>query len=93
MVKRSKSDWLSLISEFESSGESAAAFCRSKGLCAKYFSLRRRQLKGTVSNPFIPVVPPPSQGIELRINSVNLSLPVSISPDWLAQLIKGLDNA
>ena len=41
MPKRSKAEWLSLIEQHDSSGLSAAEFCRRYSIDAKYFSLRK----------------------------------------------------
>ena len=45
MIKRSKSEWLSLFEAHDRSGLPAAAFCREQKLCPKYFSLRKKQLR------------------------------------------------
>lgn len=41
---RNREAWLALFSRWESSGLRAVDFCRREGVCAKYFSLRQRQL-------------------------------------------------
>lgn len=46
MNKRTVEQWRTLFIDHASSGLTAAAFCREKGLDAKYFSLRKRQLNG-----------------------------------------------
>lgn len=54
MQIRSKEQWQQLFAEHTASGLSVRQFCRDKKLCAKYFSLRKKQLKwqGSVS-PFV----------------------------------------
>ena len=44
MVLRSKQQWLDLFDKHEASGLTAAAFCRDEGLCARYFSKRKKDL-------------------------------------------------
>ena len=44
MVLRSKKQWLDLFDKHEVSGLTAAAFCRDEGLCARYFSKRKKDL-------------------------------------------------
>ena len=44
MNKRTTEQWQALFAEQADSGLSAAAFCKARKLCPKYFSLRRRQL-------------------------------------------------
>lgn len=43
-MKRSESEWFELFDQHHQSGLSAAQFCREHQLCAKYFSLRKKQL-------------------------------------------------
>lgn len=54
MQIRSKEQWQQLFAEHAASGLSAQQFCLDKKLCAKYFSLRKKQLQwqGSVS-PFV----------------------------------------
>lgn len=49
MIKRTAAEWQTLFNEHTQSGKSAAAFCRERGLCPRYFSKRRKQL--LVSDP------------------------------------------
>ena len=53
MVKRSDDQWQALFAEQAGSGLSAAAFCKERKLCPKYFSLRRKQLaaQGVTKQP------------------------------------------
>ena len=57
MIRRGKEQWLALFEDHRRSGQSAAAFCKDNSLCAKYFSLRQRQLNVTkpkaIKTPFI----------------------------------------
>lgn len=97
MIKRSEAQWRELFEAHTRSGLSAAAFCRERKLCPKYFSLRRRQLLGVVAKPkassFVAArllaVPSP-RVIELQAGLVRLRLPESVSADWLATLVRGL---
>ena len=96
MRKRAEEDWRLLFEEHSRTGLSAAAFCRERKLCAKYFSLRKRQLGSVDSEApgrsFVPItVTKSTVGIELWVTDrLKLQLPASISPDWLVSLIKGL---
>ncbi|WP_444889309.1 IS66 family insertion sequence element accessory protein TnpA [Microbulbifer sp. DLAB2-AA] len=102
MPKRTQSEWLTLFAEHRSSGLSAAAFCREKQLCPKYFSLRRRQLKAsnptTTSDPqpFIQAIPAIAnkatgdKAIVLHGRWAELTFPSSLSPQWLATFLKAL---
>jgi len=48
MKKRSEEQWRELFEQQETSGVSAAVFCKQNDLCPKYFSLRRKQLAKVV---------------------------------------------
>ena len=100
MKRRSQAQWRALFEQQQSSGQTAAAFCRGQGLCPKYFSLRRRQLLGaavstadTVS-AFVPVVvsrPVEVSALEVRFGeALHLRVPMSVAPHWLAELLHAL---
>ncbi len=97
MARRSRQQWQSLIEEFENSQLTQTAFCKSHNLNPKYFSLKRSKLKLEKINDqavFSPVVVTPSAAmsapIELSVGSVMIKLAPSVSPDYLAQLIRSL---
>jgi len=101
MKKRTAEEWLVLFAEHEASGLSAAAFCRERGLCPKYFSLRRRQLHdrsavGAQPAAFVPVsMASPASGVAIEIRlgeGLALRVPVSVSARWLAELVHQLRN-
>ena len=110
MTRRTRTQWQALFNEYDQSGLTAAAFCREKKLCPKYFSLRRRQLntkaveiQEAAASPksFVramvsageqrsPVLIGSADEIVLCQGDWHLSLPTSISPQWLASLINSL---
>lgn len=97
MAKRSQQQWFELFKTHEQSGVSAAEFCRQHQLCAKYFSLRKRQLgwEKPAEKALLPVVIE-SKGsgsmntLQLTLGDTVLSIPRAVSPHWLSQLIKAL---
>ena len=105
MIKRSREQWEVLFSEQVASGLSAQQFCRKQSLCARYFSLRKKQLRGSAlsSLPVVPVVPgfvrvqkagvaagPDGPGrVVLRHGRSELELQ-AISPEWLSRLLVAL---
>lgn len=99
-MKRSESEWKRLFTDQLQSGLSAAAYCREHKLCAKYFSLRRRQLGfsqdvkvvKSATAAFVEVTPSASQSesIEIVQGSLHLRVPLSVSPEWLASLVTQL---
>ena len=63
MNKRTPEQWQTLFAAQQASGLSQAQFCKREGLCSKYFSLRRRQLKeaslaSQSDTPLIQLQPP-----------------------------------
>jgi len=86
MKRRTTEQWQALFAEHERSGQSAAAFCRERGLCPKYFSLRRKQLSPGPGregvSAFVPVTAPsasPAARIEIQLNNdVQLRVPTTV---------------
>ncbi len=105
MNKRSTTEWLDLFEQYSNSGLSAAAFCREHGLCSKYFSLRRKQLRGESSSavpikhktqsdagPFIPVSVRPEtiSVIVVQLGALTVNLPGNVEASWLSDFVTGL---
>lgn len=94
MKRRTRSEWLSLIAEFETSSQSQTAFCEKRAINPNYFSLRRSQLKAATSPEFIramPVASPSESGpIMLRYGNVGIQFGAGVSVTTLADLIKAL---
>lgn len=95
MKRRTRSQWLSLIHEFEQSGLTQSAFCAKRGLNAKYFSLRRMKLKAsTQQSPFVEAVVAEhqqSERVSMRYGAVTIELP-GTSVQVIAQLAKALST-
>lgn len=101
MKKRSHEEWHALFQAQQASGQNRAVFCRAHGVCPKYFSLRRRQLLGgavpaTAASVFVPVAiqrPAETMAVEVRFgDSLQLRVPTSVAPQWLAELLHALRN-
>ncbi len=94
MSRRSKQDWQELIEEQASSDLTAAAFCRKKGINAKYFSLRKSQLAKQLPSAFVPVQlstsPASTEVIRIDWQGISVILPMSLSPVWLSEFVKHL---
>jgi len=102
MVRRSQAQWQALFAEQAASGLTAAAFCRTRGMCPRYFSLRRRQLSGGVmsddtavmTSAFVPVAVPRSAetlAVEVRLGAtLSLRVPIAVSPRWLIEVLHGV---
>jgi len=101
MIKRTDSEWVSLFKLHQHSGQSAAAFCREKQLCSRYFSLRKKQLgwstqQDTVKtqpkkkSAFVRAVAGPSESITICSGGVTLKIPSTVDPHWLASVVERL---
>lgn len=92
MARRTKGEWQSLLVEHQKSGLTAAAFCRGKGLNAKYFCLRRKQFSEPDTPAFVPVQVSDAAAGAIRVdwNNAHITLPVALPPLWVANFIKQL---
>jgi len=97
MNRRTPAEWLNLFNEQEHSGQTDKAFCQERSLDVNYFKKRRKQLLDSDVMPntsaFIPVTVTRATGtlsIELKCNDVVLTIPLSIPPLWLAELVQHL---
>ncbi|RUO17972.1 IS66 family insertion sequence element accessory protein TnpA [Aliidiomarina haloalkalitolerans] len=95
-VHRTREQWRELIAEFEQSDLSQKQFCEPLGINPAYFSQRRLELQREAedSNSGFALAVPQSvnsqQTLQLRIGQTELVLPLSVSPRWVAQLVKEL---
>ena len=93
---RTREQWRALIAEFEQSALSQKDFCEPHGINPAYFSQRRLELqRDTEDNDTgfalaVPQSPATQQTLQLRIGQTELVLPLSVSPRWVAQLVKEL---
>ncbi len=94
MVKRSKEQWQALIDEQSSSGQSAAEFCKERGINDGYFSTVKYKLKKAkqTSPKFVQVTSRASihESVLLEYKGIKIRLPQSADPDWLASLLRSL---
>lgn len=102
MKKRSEEQWRELFEQQETSGVSAAVFCKQNDLCPKYFSLRRKQLTeaGKEESGFIRVSVKPkilhdasgvkAASLTLRCHASQLAFGTLPPLQWLAQLLRAL---
>jgi len=56
MSRRTIAQWRDLIAQQQSSGVSAAQFCRERSINSKYFSTRKKQLCGSAKS-FVQIAP------------------------------------
>lgn len=94
--RTTKQQWLELLDEQEKSELSIAAFCRGKGINPKNFYNHARKARQSAPNTpaFVRAqlatnIPSPAE-ITLRHGKTQLTLPASVSPQWLARLILAL---
>lgn len=93
MARLTQDQWRALIDEHAASGQTAMAFCAERGIDNKYFSTRKSQLsKPSSTRGFVAVTAKPtdSQSVQLITGVVQLRIPISVSAQWLADVIKAL---
>ena len=81
MTRRTPSEWLTLVQEFEQSGLTQTAFCAQHAINPKYFSLRRTKLlaKSRATAFVAAAVPdrlPDNVMATLHYGKVSLQIPV-----------------
>jgi hypothetical protein len=101
MVKRTPQEWRDLIQKQAESGQTATEFCAARSINPKYFSLQKNKLrihpskkprKEKPPSHFITLKPPVSaDSIALHFGALQLKIPTHISPQWLAELMRGLN--
>ena len=98
MIKRTQEQWRNLFTEHQASGLKAIDFCKQHKICPNYFSKRRSQLlntekKSTSTSAFVSVTPTTQTGtstLSLQYQQINITIPATVSPDWLATLLQQL---
>jgi len=78
MTKRRREAWAKwrrLVAQQNKSGESVAAFCRQRGLCAPHFFAWKKRLSQAAPQPFVAVEvvgggePAAGRAIEIRLEA------------------------
>ena len=97
MARLTRQQWQSLITEFETSGQTQTEFCSQRNLNPKYFSLKRSKLiaKDATDVPAFTKVklerPRVSHfAIELEVGRVTLKISQSTPAAYLADVIRAL---
>jgi len=96
MVRRTQEQWRELIELQAKSGLSATAFCADHGINAKYFSLRKQQLKqglGGKKTNFVSVKAPEAimHPIEIQIGEACIRFPISSPMQLIVDLVRALN--
>ena len=99
MVKRTKEEWRGLFAAQASSGMTERQFCLKRGLCPKYFHVRKKQLglapKAPHPSPFVqvqkapPLESPRAPSVVLRLGRCEWELR-DVSADWLVSVMAAL---
>lgn len=90
--------WRELIAQQAAGTESVAEFCQHHGLTTKSFYRRRKALREADKYQGMVAVAPPvssasTRQIAVSWRDVELALPGSVSPGWVAQLMRELADA
>ena len=90
MSQRSKAQWVELITQQQSSGLSAAEFCRRESINPKYFSMRKGLLTETGS-AFCEVTPSSISAVKATPDNIKFRvIEFDISPESLSAVLKQL---
>ncbi len=84
---RNPSQWKILIEEYQSSGQTLKAFCMAKGINAKYFSSKRRNLGYPTLSHSVKATSPPTSSSFIPIQVTHQS---STSLDQLELVFNGV---
>ena len=95
--RRTSEEWRELITQFETSGESATAFCRSRGISTSNF-YKQRGRRASASSVFVVarrVAPAATQGptasqISVQISDVVIRCDAQTSVAWVSQLVEAV---
>ncbi len=93
MSKRNKYDWPKLLKEYEDSGLTQVAFCQSKGINAKYFSLNRARILRETPDGFVKIAvssPKKHSVMSFKFSNGEFFFDTSVDPDYIASLIRAL---
>lgn len=89
--RRSAAEWHTLLTEFESSGQSVAEFCGDRDLNENYFVKRRGQWRKGLVTPFVATkISVNSAPITIQFQDVSIRCSADTSPGWLAHLVAAL---
>lgn len=95
-IVRSHEEWQQLLVEQAASHQTIRQFCHDKGIGRSTFSTWKRRLLGTPpvhpSRAFIPITVTPTitADITLTMGSAIMTLPTTVSPIWVAELLSRL---
>ena len=95
MPRRSREQWQALVDEQNSSGLTAADFCKQHNINEKYFSTVKHKLKhpsATAPSGFTRVKPthPLASVLNISYGNVQLSIPVTVEPGGLARFVQAM---
>ncbi len=99
-TRRTPDQWRKIIKDQEASGETAAAYCRTEGLCKHSFYGWRKQLaaeKQLPKNGFVEIKPQyttPSQVTHIETpTGYRLTIPLGTDTKFLRNILRALDQA
>lgn len=99
MKRREDESWLTLIQQQVDSKLSISVFCTELGLCRSQFHKKKRLLLDLSlskhDTAFVKVERPIQSSahgstIQLTHQQCRIELPLSVTPEWLANLVKAL---
>jgi len=96
-VMRSGAQWDQILADYQESGQSIRTFCKAHGIGLSSFYAHKNRASGKMPVPrtpkaFVPVTvtAAPAAGMRLVIGSATVHLPATVSPAWVAELLRSL---
>ncbi len=96
-VMRSVAQWDQILADYQESGQSIRAFCKAHGIGLSSFYTHKNRALGKTPVPralkaFVPVTvaATPPAGMRLVIKEATVHLPATVSPLWVAELLRSL---
>lgn len=84
--------WRELIAEQERSGETVAAFCRERRMCAPHFFWWKRRLREGDGPGFVEVKLAPAPELEVRLRGGrSLALRPGVDLAWVREVAAALE--
>ncbi len=103
MRKKTLIKWQAIIQQQSDSGLPVSRFCKTNSLSATCFYKYKKELNKSANtgvadpvanNPFVKIQQPKlsnnGERIKIQYQQSTLSLPTTLEPDWIANLLKAL---
>lgn len=90
--RRTKAEWQTLVTQFDTSGQSAKAFCLAQGISSSNFFKRRQEVRGSAASSFVPakVTTGHTGTVVIQVSGATIRCDSNTPTAWLAELVDTL---